>query len=253
MATNDAIGFVELESNLTVSTAMNGTSLMSLSKVLKKKDILKALSFFINRFNDNFNAKGKLNNMQIATMSGDLFEILKYETLEDAMLMFKYARQGKIGDGKDFKLDSQTVFHKWVPALLELKAIEREKEHAQNKEEIKQFTTKDFDSKVAIKIFENIGSEKIEHNNKGCGLGARYRKELQKAKVVTNRTDYLSEIRKKAKETPIGKLKTYLLKNDSNSEYFDPQVYEIVENEIDKRNTKCANTQTITHQKPLKK
>lgn len=228
MANNDAIGFVEIESSLTVATAMNGTSLMSLSKVLKKNDILKALSFFIIRFNDNFNAKGKLDNMQIATLAGDLFEIFQYETLEDAMLMFRYARQGKIGDGNDFKLDSQTVFHKWVPAYLELKAIKRENIHKSIKSD--NIT---INPELGKKMFENVGNEEI--CSKGNGIGTRLKKELKKAKVVTNRTDYLFEMRKRAKLAPIEKLREYILKNGVESDSFDPQLFEIVETEIDVR------------------
>lgn len=237
MATNDAIGFVEIESNLTVANAMNGTSLMSLSKVLKKKDILKALSFFINRFNDNFNAKGKLDNMQIATMTGDLFDIFQYETLEDAMLMFKYARQGKIGDGKDFKLDSQTVFHKWVPAYLELKSIERERQHSEQKESHRKALISDINPKVKEKMFEGIG-EDVDHNRKGGGIGSRYKKELEKAKVITNRTDYLNLMKNRILNAKTTDLEKYLVINDNSSENFDHQLYEMVEAEIDKRNTK---------------
>jgi len=133
MATNDYYDFISLESEMTVNLAMKGVHLRNLKNHVSKKNVVKSLSFLIKNFNDNFNSKGKLNVNQIILLASDLFDRFSYESLEDVMLMFKYARQGKIGDGKDFKLDSQTVFHKWVPEYLELKSIEREKKHTETK------------------------------------------------------------------------------------------------------------------------
>lgn len=173
MGTNDFMGFMTIESDLTVSKALNGTLLHSLQKKISKANVLKSISFLITNFNNNFNAKGKLTNEQIFVLSTDLFELFKYESLEDVMLLFKYARQGKIGDGKDFKLDSQTVFHKWMPEYLELKAIEREKKVQQEKEKQKQVSLDKMNKKVAERLFKGVGEQNINHDRKGGGLGSR--------------------------------------------------------------------------------
>lgn len=117
---------------------MNGTSLNKISKIIDKKNVIKIIAYLTTRLSENFNVGKKFTTEQATIMAFDLFEIFGFETIEDIVLMFKMARQGKIGDGKDFKLDSQTIFHKWVPEYLELKAEQREKEHQDNKKSINQ-------------------------------------------------------------------------------------------------------------------
>jgi hypothetical protein len=223
------------EHELTVEKAMDSVSIGKLTRSIDKINVIKAITYLILRLAEHFNMKGKFTSEQASVLALDLTQIFDYETLEDVVLMFKLARQGRIGDGKDFKLDGQTVLHKWVPEYLELKAIERERQHNDKKEDIKRFSTKDFAPEVAKKIFEDVGEAKIEQDKKGGGLGSRYKKTLEKAKVVTTRTEYLAQMRQKAKEVTDKQLKDYLIKNDSQSESFDPQVYEIVETEIDNR------------------
>lgn len=121
------------ENELTLNSAMQGTSLRKLSKVIDQKNTVKALVFLTTRLSDNFNVGKKFTEEQAIVMAFDLLEVFGYETMEDVVLMFKMARQGKIGDGKDFKLDSQTVFHKWIPEYLDLKAEHRENEHTKSK------------------------------------------------------------------------------------------------------------------------
>jgi hypothetical protein len=125
-----------LENELTIPQALEGTSLKKLIKIIDQKNTVKALVFLTTRLSDNFNVGKKFTEEQAIVMAFDLIEVFGYETLEDVVLMFKYARQGKIGDGKDFKLDSQTVFHKWIPEYLNLKAEHRENEHIKIKKQI---------------------------------------------------------------------------------------------------------------------
>lgn len=115
---------------------MEGTTLMKLSRSIDKINVVKAITYLTSRLADNFNVGKKFSIEQASVMAMDLYELLGYETLEDIVLMFKYARQGRIGDGKDFKLDSQTVFHKWVPEYLEMKAELRERNHLKEKNEL---------------------------------------------------------------------------------------------------------------------
>jgi len=162
MATNDYYSFVSLESEISVSLAMKGVQLRKLKDQVTKVNVVKSLSFLIANFNNNFNAKGKLNEQQIIVLAGDLFDRFSFESLEDVMLMFKYARQGKIGDGKDFKLDSQTIFHKWVPEYLELKANERELSHNKKKGELSGMANFNWDK-------ENLDKFEVSEKEKSTG------------------------------------------------------------------------------------
>src|SRR5690606_5513897 len=62
-------------------------------------------------------------------IAADIMEKYPYETLEDIVLMLKLVRQGKIGDGKDYKLDGQNILgkNKWMDQYLDLKYAELER------------------------------------------------------------------------------------------------------------------------------
>jgi len=215
MATNDFHGFLEIESNATIATAMQGGQLRKIEKSVGKKNVLKSLSFFITNFNNNFNAKGKLNEMQIIMLASDLFEVFGYESIEDAMLMFKLARQGRIGDGRDFKLDSQTVFHKWVPEYLDLKAQERENTHNRRKGEMNGMAT--FDWKT--KDLDNLNlSDKVELVKKGFGERVREAlntDHLDVPKQIVNHEDFYKKMGDALPKMKNESLNSYLKTNNS--------------------------------------
>lgn len=133
LAKKDEVGLAELESSLTIQDGMQAIQLRVIERTQGKKPIIKAITYLLLRLSENFNVGKKFTTSQAVTAASDLLEVFGYESMEDVMLMLKYARQGKIGDGKEFKLDSQTIFHKWVPSYLELKAQERERAHQQQK------------------------------------------------------------------------------------------------------------------------
>jgi polyphosphate kinase len=54
----------------------------------------------LNRFNSNVGKS--LTQQQSAILAADIVEKYPYETIEDVVLMLKQARQGIIGDGKDY-------------------------------------------------------------------------------------------------------------------------------------------------------
>lgn len=240
LATNDSYGLLEIENSTSVALAMEGASIRSLSKTLQKKDIIKSISFFIHRFNDNFNAKGKLTDEQIGLMAMDLFDMFGYETLEDVMLMFKYARQGKIGDGRDFKLDSQTVFHKWMPEYLELKSIERENQHSKSKGELNSITN----FKWKKEDLDNFKVDKTEKllTKLGERTKEKFNVEGEPRKVILkDRSKYLNEMFYQVRKMTDEQLTQYMIKvdikntNDSTTIPFDKDIFELVEQELDRR------------------
>tara|TARA_R110000822_G_scaffold14427_6_gene50816 strand:+ start:12522 stop:13010 length:489 start_codon:yes stop_codon:yes gene_type:complete len=132
---------------------------------------------------DSFNVGQKINDDQSVTLAIDLLEVFGHENLEDVVLMFKLARQGRIG-GKIFRIDNQVVFSEWVPAYLELKAIEREniwQSRKSKQNDLMRLT----DELSNDDIMENIkswepGLNEKENNKKNLapGLGSTMRKWL---------------------------------------------------------------------------
>lgn len=135
MAQDNIQGLLMLESELEIKQTLNAVNIRKLASVIDRVNVIKALTYLTTRLANSFNVGKNLSLEQSTIIAIDLFEIFAYESLEDVLLMYKMVRQGKIGDGKDFKLDSQNIFHKWVPAYLELKAEAREAEVLRQKKE----------------------------------------------------------------------------------------------------------------------
>lgn len=232
LANNSPSDLVIVESELTVPKAMDSVQLRSLEKLIDKRNVIKAINYLVLRLSENFNVGKKFTNEQAAMMSLDLYETFKYETLEDVTLMFKMVRQGKIGDGKDFKLDSQTVFHKWVPQYLELKAIERENQHRKRmgeKNGLANFKWKPEDvDKLKL-------SDKTETLKQGFGSRMReiidtppdYKPPVQKRSVYLG---LLKESANKASRAELESSRENLIEKGS-----EPDALEVIENEMKNR------------------
>lgn len=172
LVNQDKIELAQFERQINLQKAIDGTTLRKLSKTLDNKNLTKILVFLITRFSANFNVGKKFNEEQAIIMAMDLIDSFGYETIEDVLLMFKMARTGRIGDGKDFKLDSQTVFHKWIPEYLELKIDYRQQLHNRQKELIKENTLTLADvkkeyNKLSAQQKENKINERIDEITKG--------------------------------------------------------------------------------------
>ncbi len=232
LASNQSSELVLFESDLTISKAMNGVNLKKLSNQIEKRNVIKAIAYLAARLSENFNVGKKFTDEQSSLMAIDLFEIFGYETLEDVVLMFKYARQGRIGDGKDFKLDSQTVFHKWVPEYLEMKSIERENEHNKKKGEynsLPKWTPED------VQKFK-VSDKKETLTTKSAGLGERSKKHFDTTpeykSPIVNRNNYLSGLAYEATKAPIESLKNALEHFKSKKEQ---DAIDVIENELKNR------------------
>lgn len=134
LASNNEVGLIVFEKNLTVSNAIDGTKLRKLEKEVGEVNTITAICYLLNRFNANFNVGKSLTIQQSATLASDIVEKYPYETIEDIVLMLKQVRQGIIGDGKDFKLDGQNVLAKWMPDYLDRKYAEVERKNQKENE-----------------------------------------------------------------------------------------------------------------------
>lgn len=151
------MALVLIESDLTLSAAINGTQIGKLSKI-DKPTTLKVLNGLILRQAEFFNVRANLTDMQSVILANDLMEVFNYETLEDVVLMFKLARQGRFGQVFG-RLDSETIMGGWVPAYLELKAQERENQHRKEKGEHMRNADPSQKNQEGIKILEKLSKE----------------------------------------------------------------------------------------------
>lgn len=237
LASNDVAELITFEGELTIPKAMEGVRLNKLSTIIDKKNVIKAIAYLTARLSENFNVGKKFTVDQSTIMALDLFEVFGYETLEDVVLMFKYARQGKIGDGKDFKLDSQTVFHKWIPAYLELKALERENQHNKQKGEKSGLSNFKW-SPEDVEKFE-VSNSKETLTTKPVGLGQRSKKDFEAPGYVNpikTRSKYIEALKDAVLVAPTFNLKDNLeyLKAKGNED----DAVDIIEKELKRRERK---------------
>jgi len=137
LASNNEVGLIVFEKNLSLANAIDGTKLKNLEKGIGEINTITAICYLLNRFNSTFNVGKSLSATQSATLASDIVEKYPYETIEDVVLMLKQVRQGIIGDGKDFKLDGQNVLAKWFPEYLDKKYFEVEKINKAKSDQIK--------------------------------------------------------------------------------------------------------------------
>jgi hypothetical protein len=137
LGSQDEVGLIVFEKNLSLSNAINGTNLRKLEKEVGEINTITAICYLIKRFNSNFNVGKSLTDQQAALLASDIVEKYPYETIEDVVLMLKQVRQGIIGDGKDYKLDGQNVLAKWFPEYLDKKYIEVERQNKKTNESLK--------------------------------------------------------------------------------------------------------------------
>ena len=94
------------------------------------------VNVLVTRFIDSFGFSTKLNPTQIETLTVDILENFKYETLEDVIVFLKMARTGKFGStGRG--VDSNLILGDWFPKYLEQKAIIREQNYEKEKSSLK--------------------------------------------------------------------------------------------------------------------
>jgi hypothetical protein len=132
-----------VERGLTVTNCINGVKIRDVEKSIGVRSLIKAISFVIINGCESFNIKGNINKHQAFVLSSDLVEMYRTESVEDIIMMFKYARLGKLNDKPIWRVDSQVILGEWFPAYLELKAEELEKV---NRQKSIQVESKDIDN-----------------------------------------------------------------------------------------------------------
>lgn len=228
------------EDALTITDSINGTALTKVERALTKPNLTKIISYLVLRTASNFNVGKNITPEQAGMIAYDMVDKYKWETLEDIVLMFKYARQGKIGDGKNYNLDQQTILHSWMPQFLELKAEQRE---------IKHTTSKGDKNWLMQAKWDKNDVQNLETSDKpiivGESLGNRMKKLFQTPEDLPSplktREDYLKSISVESRRMTIEQLRTYLIKMDVKNTKtqdtipYDADVETIIKNEIDRK------------------
>ena len=119
--------FVRIERSLSIKDALNAPILKKVYKASPYPTIAVVIAI-IGQYASQLNINKTLTADQMTIMATDLIEYFECDTLEDIVLLFKYARQGKFDSSFDArsKFDIKVVT-KWLPQYMDIKAQERER------------------------------------------------------------------------------------------------------------------------------
>lgn len=120
------------EKRITPAAALQATHISELRKTQSDKAILLSIRAIILNTAQTLKYAEKMTTVVATTLAADVMELFKNESLEDVLLMFKMARQGKLGK-TDGRLDADIVFKVLVPNYMLYKAELREKQYQQEK------------------------------------------------------------------------------------------------------------------------
>jgi hypothetical protein len=207
----------EKESELTIEKCMNFPPIQNLEKEISKKEILKAIRTAVLNTSLAFKFSEKMDIPQATLLAVDLYEFFKTETLEDVFLMLKMARNGFLGSNKG-RLDHDTVFNLFVPAYIDKKIEERERQYARQKDmlETETFTFSEENKMKLDRLIKPV-SEKV----------------TKKKPVKNDHEIFISRLPELCKNLSDKELKIEMKKAQI---YKLTDAYEIYQTESDKRN-----------------
>jgi len=165
------LDIIEYEAEIKVQDAINGVQLRKWTDQGKKRDIIALIAYFIQRTFQNVNVKNNITAGQSAVLASDIVDLYPYESFLDLVLALKMYRRGEIGDGKDYKIDGQTVLHKILPAYFDLKAQHREKSYNVRKNTLNQLPKW---NPSDVEKFE-VGTTSGPKTKRGPGIGSRFK------------------------------------------------------------------------------
>lgn len=132
---NDNKQLSVLEMSLSIKNVFDSSNIKSIFKGDNAMVAYGVMNVLVKRFLESFGFSTKLNDPQIEIITIDALEHFSYESMEDAIVFFKMARQGKFGT-TNRGVDSNLIFGTWLPIYLEQKSEMRERIYASEKNSI---------------------------------------------------------------------------------------------------------------------
>lgn len=120
--TRKIYAFAKIESRITLKSCLHADSLRKTYKS-DPTGTIAAVIAIIDQYSRSLNTYKEISQYQLHQMSIDIIDRFKHESLNDVILLFKYAREGRFGFRARF---DSSVMVEWIPHYMELKAIERE-------------------------------------------------------------------------------------------------------------------------------
>ncbi|MDY8137597.1 hypothetical protein [Aquimarina sp. 2201CG5-10] len=206
-------------------------SLADFKRDYGKEWVIGYISMWLINLNDNSNVKTKMGDAQMDFTAERIFETYSLK-VTDLTLFFRNIKEGVYGPY--YENLSQEKIMEWLRQYFDLRC-ETAAMYSGDAHEKISLTKDKIDPGIAKEMFKGIGEEEVIHNHKSNGIGTRTKVKYEKAKVVTNRTDYLNQMFLETKKMNNEDLKNYFLSFDVSNEDYDQDIYEMVEKELEYR------------------
>ena len=103
-------------------------TLLNVDNSLSKNDLLAVIRTAIFNTARSFKYSENMTPMQAYVLADDLLDKMKYESLEDVLLLLKMGRRGELGTNKG-RFDSDILFNLFLPVYLDKKSQQYEKKN----------------------------------------------------------------------------------------------------------------------------
>lgn len=171
--------------------------------------VVTAITFLINRA-DKVNAiYDEIPEDLSVSLAVDIMEVMAFEKVDDVLLMFKMARQGKLNLDVFAKKKSfyETVLQEWMPAYLDLKAQAREKKITASRFDDGEGAKENFKAIARMEGFKKLMSN-FDNNAKKKSL-ASTSKEFIKNKRLVGEDAVIASIKKALTGKTYDQIKEY--------------------------------------------
>ncbi|MDK7674368.1 hypothetical protein QP547_00900 [Weeksella virosa] len=118
---------IEIERSVDLDQTLHLPAIQRLGKDAKR-DVLVMIERALRMTTMMFKYAERMEDFQISIMASDLYDKFIHNSVEDIILMLRYARQGRLGGSKSV-FDNDTLFNIYVPRYLDMKAEKWEKEN----------------------------------------------------------------------------------------------------------------------------
>lgn len=218
-----SLNIAERELDVTISKNMIQPNIATVRKDFPIRDIVRIIRGIILYSAKTFKYAENMNLQQATVLASDLVDNFKDECLDDIVLMFKMARQGKLGETKG-RLDADSLFNIIAPNYRLYKAEIREKQYS--KEKFSHRNDNDSISDDAYAKFTEL-SERLSMN--------RTQQKEQNPPPVNHHKIYTDKLKASVGHMDLTKLKKLEQKLISQSETVFNDAIKIVQAEISKR------------------
>lgn len=170
--------------------------------------------------NDDSNVKNKMTDAQMEFTAMRIYETYSLK-VTDLTLFFRNIKEGVYG--QFYENLSREKIMEWLAEYFKIRCEYGEMQSQCNHENFSILKDK-INKDLIDKMFEGIGEEKINHDNKENRLGTRINKTIT--------INLITKIKSETTEF----LKNYLIKNSYGSKTYDETIYNLIETELDIRN-----------------